>query len=41
MGKYTGFRFDGEGPAQFAQLLVGKKQPDAAIFAFVEKPLLK
>ena len=33
LGKYAGFRFDGEGAAEVLQLLV-RKQPDAAILAF-------
>lgn len=41
LGKYAGFRFDGEGAAELAQLLVGKKQPDAAILAFGGEAFVK
>ena len=41
LGKYAGFRLDGEGAAQFAQLLVGEKQPDAAILAFGGEAFVK
>lgn len=42
LGKYAGFRFDGEGAARkLAQLLVGKKQPDAAILAFGGEAFVK
>lgn len=41
LGKYAGFRFDGEGAAELAQLLVSKKQPDAAILAFGGEAFVK
>ena len=41
LGKYARFRLDGKGAAQFAQLLVGEKQPDAAILAFGGEAFVK
>jgi hypothetical protein len=41
LGKYAGFRLDGERAAQFAELLAGEKQPDAAILAFGGEAFIK
>ena len=41
LSKYAGFGFHGQRSAQFAKLLAGEKQPDAAVFAFGGEAFIK
>ncbi|STW06788.1 Uncharacterised protein [Klebsiella grimontii] len=41
LGKHAGFGFYGQRSAEFAKLLAGEKQPDAAVFAFSREALIK